>query len=69
MGNLTLAHYGINRSAQNSEFGIKRKPFFAESNLHLNRMLMLADVWNEDAIEKRGRDMFEIARTIWKGPS
>ena len=69
MGNLTLAHYGINRSAQNSAFEIKRQLFFAESNLHLNRSLMVAPVWNEDAIEKRGRDLFEIARTIWKGPS
>lgn len=69
MGNLTLAHYGINRSAQNSAFESKRKLFFAESNLHLNRSLMVAEVWNEDGIEKRGRDLFEIARTIWKGPS
>ena len=69
MGNLTLAHYGINRSAQNSAFETKRRLFFAESNLHLNRSLMVAVAWNEDAIEKRGRDLFEIARTIWKGPS
>jgi hypothetical protein len=69
MGNLTLAHYGINRSAQNSAFQTKRQLFFAESNLHLNRSLMVAPIWNEDEIEKRGRDLFEIARIIWKGPS
>ena len=40
-------HYGVNRSAQNREFEEKRKKLFAESNLHLNRELMVATSWNE----------------------
>jgi hypothetical protein len=32
LGNLTLVHYGINRSAQNSDFETRRKLLFAESN-------------------------------------
>lgn len=41
-GNLTLAHYGVNRSLQNGPFDQKREAFFAVSNLQLNRMLMRA---------------------------
>ena len=68
-GNLTLVHYGVNRSLQNGPLAAKRERFFAESNLHLNRALMRAEVWNEDTIERRGRDLFDIARQIWQGPT
>lgn len=67
-GNLTLVHYGVNRSLQNSAFVAKREKFFAESNLHLNRSLMRAETWDEQSIEVRGRLLFEVARQIWKGP-
>jgi hypothetical protein len=69
IGNLTLVHYGINRSLQNGPFAEKRERLFAESNLHLNRALMRAESWDEAAIEKRGSDLFEEARVIWRGPS
>ena len=39
-GDLTLVHYGVNRSLQNGPISTKRERFFAESNLHLNRALM-----------------------------
>ena len=67
-GNLTLLHYGVNRSLQNGAFAVKRERFFAESNLHLNRHLMLAEDWDESSIERRGAEMFELAKQIWKGP-
>jgi len=69
IGNLTLVHYGINRSLQNGAFPSKREAFFAESNLHLNRSLMVADRWDETTIENRGSDLFEVARRIWRGPA
>jgi hypothetical protein len=69
MGNLTLIHYGINRSVQNDPFATKRERLFAESNLHLNRALMRAEAWDEKSIEKRGAEMFEIALQIWPGPN
>ncbi len=69
IGNLTLVHYGINRSLQNGEFSDKRERLFAESNLHLNRSLMRAKSWDESMIEKRGNELFEIARTIWGPPT
>ncbi|TAK86862.1 MAG: DUF262 domain-containing protein [Betaproteobacteria bacterium] len=68
MGNLTLLHYGVNRGAQHHEFLRKREALFRESNLHLNRALMRAEKWGEDAIDARGRELFEVAKRIWRGP-
>jgi hypothetical protein len=67
IGNLTLVHYGVNRSLQNGPFEKKREAFFAESNLHLNRPLMRLQSWGEPSIEQRGRDLFEVGRKIWGG--
>ena len=64
-GNLTLVHYGINRSLQHGAFTAKRNAFFRESNLHLNRSLMQLDGWDEEAITRRGRAMFDVALRIW----
>jgi len=68
VGNLTLAHYGINRGLQHREFSLKRERFFAESNLHLNRTLMRLEKWDETDIATRGQMMFDIAVKIWLGP-
>jgi len=68
IGNLTLLHYGLNRGLQNSPFYQKREALFAESNLHLNRSIMMAGSWGENQIEQRGRELFEIAKQIWQGP-
>jgi len=68
VGNLTLLHYGLNRSLQNREFDIKREKLFAESNLHLNRELMRLPDWNETRIRERGRVLFETALRLWPGP-
>ena len=67
-GNLTLVHYGVNRSVQNHGFQEKRKALFESSNLHLNRELMQANEWNESSIEKRGRQLLEVATKVWPGP-
>jgi hypothetical protein len=69
LGNLTLLHYGINRGLQNCAFERKRESLFAESNLQLNRQLMRLQEWNEEAIDQRGRAMFDVARQIWQGPA
>jgi len=69
IGNLTLLHYGVNRGLQNREFALKRERMFAESNLHLNRSLMLADKWDEPAIAQRAEAMFNVALKLWPGPA
>ena len=68
IGNLTLVHYGVNRSLQNHAFEQKRQALFEHSNLQLNRGLMTRHHWNEEAITKRGTELFEAARVIWAGP-
>jgi hypothetical protein len=68
MGNLTLLHYGINRGLQNREFLLKRERLFQESNLHLNRPLMVLKEWNEEAITLRGQALFDVAVKLWPGP-
>lgn len=67
-GNLTLAHYGANRSMQNREFAMKREVYRENTNLQLNRSLILEDAWDEAAISKRGEALFAYARRIWTGP-
>ena len=68
MGNLTLAHYGVNRGLQNRDFATKREKFFAESNLHLNRVLMRLERWDEPEIVTRGQALFVVALKLWPGP-
>jgi hypothetical protein len=68
MGNLTLLHYGANRSLQHHAFLEKRAKFFKVSNLHLNRSLMLAPTWNEMGIRDRALMLFNVAQKVWKGP-
>jgi hypothetical protein len=68
-GNLTMIHYGVNRSVQNREFEVKRRELFEHSNLQLNRSLTAIDHWNEATIQKRSETLFEHAVKIWGGPS
>jgi hypothetical protein len=39
-----------------------------ESNLHLNRLLMVRDHWDEDGIAERGQLFFDVAVKLWPGP-
>lgn len=68
-GNLTMIHYGVNRSVQNREFEVKRKALFEHSNLQLNRSLTAIDHWDEATIQQRGEALFEHALKTWGGPS
>lgn len=69
IGNLTMIHYGVNRSLQNHAFDAKRKAFFEHSNLQLNRALMTLPDWCESRIDERGAMLFQAALKIWPGPS
>jgi hypothetical protein len=69
IGNLTLLHYGVNRSLQHREFSLKREALFRESNLHLNRPLMLTETWDEESILHRSETLFQFALQNWPGPS
>lgn len=68
IGNLTLVHYGVNRTLQNHAYEGKRQALFDHSNLQLNRNLTTRLQWDEEAIVERGEQLFEVARLIWAGP-
>ncbi|MGL6077376.1 HNH endonuclease family protein [Methyloversatilis discipulorum] len=68
MGNLTLVHYGVNRSLQNAAFESKRNALFEHSNLHLNRQLMQREAWDEAGIAARGEELAELPTKIWPRP-
>lgn len=68
-GNLTMVHYGVNRSVKNREFEVKRNALFEHSNLQLNKALMAAKTWDEDAIAARGELLFSHAVQVWSGPA
>lgn len=68
IGNLTLVHYGVNRSLQNHAYEQKRQALFEHSNLQLNRDLMTRQYWDEGAVAERGEELFDVACMIWAGP-
>lgn len=69
VGNLTMVHYGVNRSTQDREFSVKRAALFDHSNLQINRALTQATAWDEGAIKARGEMLFDYASRIWRGPA
>jgi hypothetical protein len=68
IGNLTMVHYGVNRSLQNHAFDEKRQAFFDHSHLQLNRALTKLEQWDEAAIQKRAETLFGFAVELWRGP-
>lgn len=69
IGNLTLLHYGVNRGLQNRAFSEKSEGLFRESNLHLNRSLMVLSTWDETSILQRGERLFVAALELWPAPT
>lgn len=68
IGNLTMVHYGVNRSLQNHKFEDKQQAFFEHSHLQLNRALTHHDKWDEADIQARSEKLFGFARELWRGP-
>jgi hypothetical protein len=68
-GNLTMVHYGVNRSVRNREFDVKRNALFEHSNLQLNKALMAAVRWGEAEIAGRSELLFSHAVKVWAGPA
>jgi uncharacterized protein with ParB-like and HNH nuclease domain/predicted transport protein len=74
IGNLTLT--GYNSEYQDKPF-LKKRDFkdkdnmpigFKDSPYRLNRVLATLDVWNEEEINKRAKDIANTALSIWKYP-
>lgn len=71
LGNLTLLTQPLNSEASNSPFKIKRPEITKQSLLILNSYFQRFsdnDMWNEDTILERGKDLANLALRIWEYP-
>lgn len=68
IGNLTLLTKKLNPSVSNGKWEDKRKAIREHSVLKLNIDLTESESWDEGAIEERGYQLFEVARTVWPIP-
>jgi hypothetical protein len=70
LGNLTLLTRRLNPSVSNGAWTKKRPQILKDSVLMLNHAFQgkEAEVWNEDSIDQRAKDLFEIAIKIWPHP-
>ncbi len=68
IGNLTLLTQPLNSAVSNSGWENKRQRILETSLLPINQRLHSAAIWDEVAIEMRGKELFETARKIWPRP-
>jgi hypothetical protein len=62
VGNLTLT--GYNPELSNSDFP-KKKAILAKSHVELNRYFLGVEMWDGDAIARRGAALAELALRVW----
>jgi uncharacterized protein with ParB-like and HNH nuclease domain len=68
MGNLTILGQPLNSTLSNAPWELKRPLMLSRSLLPINLELRDADVWNEEAIQERSRQLFQRASSIWPLP-
>jgi hypothetical protein len=66
-GNLTLVTQSLNSAASNSPWQIKKAELL-NSLLPINQPLHAVDAWDELGIERRSKEMFARALTLWSCP-
>lgn len=65
-GNMTPLESGVNRALGNCEYSEKRQKY-AQSDFQITRSVAEHyDMWNEDKIEARQKQMATVATSIWK---
>ncbi|MFT4438839.1 DUF262 domain-containing protein [Caballeronia sp. 15715] len=64
-GNLTLITGSLNSSIQNGPWEGKRREILTHSILPINGLLHQYDIWDEAAIDKRGRELLARALIVW----
>lgn len=69
IGNLTLLTQPLNSSVSNGPFEGKRKALRDHSLLVLNQEITQEDIWDEDAIVSRSKELFKMAALIWPLPT
>lgn len=68
IGNLTLLTKSLNPSVSNGSWLKKRQAILKHSALNLNRVFQDIEVWNEDAIDRRSMELFQVASSTWPHP-
>lgn len=68
IGNLTLLTQALNSSVSNGAWITKKPEVLNSSLLPINQQLHGFDTWDEEAIQKRGTDLFARAVRLWPGP-
>jgi len=66
-GNLTILTQALNSSVSNSAWDLKKPEMMRVSLLPINQQLHEYSIWDEDAIERRGRELFGRALKLWPG--
>jgi hypothetical protein len=59
----------LNPAVSNSAWSIKKPQIMKYSLLPINQLLHNQDVWDEDSIEQRSKDLFKIALKLWPSPT
>ena len=67
-GNLTILTESVNCSISNRPCKDKRPAWLSASLLPINQQLHDADVWDEEAIERRSEELLGRAVQVWPGP-
>lgn len=67
-GNLTIITQSLNSAASNAEWTKKREEILSHSLLPINRALRNEDSWDEEAMIRRGEDLFARAVQLWPRP-
>jgi uncharacterized protein with ParB-like and HNH nuclease domain/predicted transport protein len=69
LGNLTLT--GYNSELSDNPFDIKKsmEGGFNNSPLRLNKFMQSVNIWNEEMINSRAKELATIATSIWEAPS
>ena len=65
LGNLTLLSTALNSAQSNLGWTLKRPEMMKHSLLPINQALSEMDVWDDEAIACRGKQLFQCALTIW----
>ena len=68
LGNLTLINGSFNASLQNGSWDKKRPELMKFSRLNLTRYFADIEVWDEAAIETRGRLLLAELIELWPAP-
>ena len=65
VGNLTLLSQALNSAQSNGCWSDKRSELLKHSLLPINLQLAQTPVWHEEAIQERGKMLFDHALAIW----